>query len=69
MVGQPEAAVTSVEVGVGVTTGGVVVVLVMVTLPPLPGDAISLGPQLDSASAPQPTRSKLLKFFTANPFL
>jgi hypothetical protein len=62
MVGQPAAAVTVPVLVPGVV--GVVVELLMVTLPPVPGEAMSLGPQALSAIALQPTRNRLWMFFT-----
>jgi hypothetical protein len=41
-----------------------VVVLLMVTLPPVPGDAMSLGPQPLRASAPVPANAKVMMVFT-----
>jgi hypothetical protein len=38
----------------------------MTTLPPVPGEAMSLGPQPASASALQPTSNKPWIFFTMN---
>ena len=59
MVGQPLAGVTLPPVGVGVGVGvGEGAGLLMMTFPPVPGEASSLGPQPASASALQPTSSK-----------
>src|SRR5690606_16922001 len=65
MVGQPEAGVTTagpVGVGDGVGAGG----LLMVILPPLPGEAISSGPQAESASTLQPRMSERVRLVTAD---
>lgn len=64
MVGQPAAAVTVVGAGAGVGVGAGVTLL-MVTLPPVPGDAISLAPQPARASTDalaQSARPKALFF-------
>ena len=62
--GQAEAGVTSAgPVGVGVGAG-VGAGLLIVMSPPVPGDAMSLGPQPASASALQPTSNRPWMFFT-----
>ena len=67
MVGQPAAAVTvGAEVGVGVGVGAGVGWL-MTTLPPVPGEAMSVGPQPASASPLQPTSIRPWNFFTWYP--
>jgi hypothetical protein len=67
MVGQPAAAVT-VLAGVGVGEGvGAGAGLLIVTLPLLPGDAISLGPQPARASVLQPNASGHNFFVTVFP--
>ena len=65
--GQLAAGVASVLVGVGAGAGaGVGAGLLIVTLPPVPGETISSAPQPARASALQPITSERWRFFTAS---
>src|SRR6187431_2870169 len=62
IVGHPAAAVTSAgAVGVGVGVGAGAGGLLMVMLPPVPGEAMSSGPQALSASRLQPRTSERVR--------
>lgn len=65
MVGQPAAGVTKVEVGVGVGVGAGAGGLLIVMLPPVPGDTMSSPPQAAKASVLQPMKMERVKCVTA----
>ena len=67
MVGQPEAAVTVPPVGGGVVVPVPGVVLVIVTLPPVPGDEMSSAPQPARARAPTLASMRFLNGVTGGP--
>src|SRR6187402_823009 len=67
IVGHPAAGVTSTgPVGVGVGVGAGAGGLLIVMLPPVPGEAMSSGPQAASASTLQPSTSERVRSVTAN---
>ena len=64
---EPAAATMAVEVGVGVGVGAGAAGLLIVTLPPVPGEATSPAPQPVKTSALAPSRSMPWNFVTFSP--